>query len=67
MGRTPLPERFNLKMDAVDRLSLKALAAHYRLDESATLRFLTAEKCRELGITVPVPGSGKKKRRAAPG
>jgi hypothetical protein len=67
MGRTPLPERFNLKLMTVDREGLKALAEHYRLDESATLRFLIGKECRALGIGGPSPAPVKKKRRAAPG
>lgn len=66
MVRTVLPRRMNLKLSEADRASLLALAETLRLDASATIRFLVAEKCRELGIAAtPVPA--KKKRRPAGG
>jgi hypothetical protein len=66
MGRTPLPERFQIKLSVADRASLEALAATLSLDMGSTIRFLIAEKCRVLGITAPTPAKAapKKKRRA---
>jgi len=68
MGRTPLPRRLQLKLSDADRAQLEALAATLRLDMGSTVRFLVAEKCRELGITATAAPAkpAKKKRRAAP-
>lgn len=65
MARIALPARFLVKMTEDDRARLAAVAAALSIDQSATIRFLIAEKYRALGIGATPPAPAKKKRRAS--